>query len=105
MPISRRSILKGLGTAGASSLLATRAGAAEDEGLEIAGKAVEVGVTPVGPSIVRVSVVPIEGGRPQAIPADGSLVQLDWGSPILRLTSSAEPRVISCGDSRVTIRF
>src|ERR1700683_1937741 len=95
MPISRRVVLKGLGTAGATSFLATQAGAAEDEGLKIAGKAVEVSVTPVGPSIVRVSVVPIEGGRPQPIPSDGSLVQLDWGEPVLRLTSIAEPRAIA----------
>ena len=103
MPISRRIVLKGLGTAGQPHCSEPDVGAAEDEGLKVAGRAVEVSVTPIGPSIVRVSVVPIEGGRPQPIPADGSLVRLDWGEPILRLTSLAEPRVIACGDSRVTV--
>ena len=100
MPISRRIVLKSLGMA---SFLTARIGAAEDEGTKIAGRAVEVSVTPIGPSIVRISVAPIEGGRPQPIPADGSLVRLDWGAPILRLTSLAEPRVVDCGDSRVTV--
>ena len=103
MPISRRGILQGLGAAGATSLLPIQAGAAEDEGLKIAGKVVEVRVTPVGPSIVRVSVVAIEGDRLQPIQSDGSLVPLDWGSPILQLRSIAEPRTVACGDSRVTV--
>jgi hypothetical protein len=42
MPISRRIVLKRLGTA---SLLTARIGAAEDEGTKIAGRAVEVSVT------------------------------------------------------------
>ena len=100
MPISRRIILKSLGLA---SVLGGRSRAAEDEPLKIAGRVVEVSVTPIGTSIVRISVTPIEGGRPQPIPADGSLVRLDWGSPIFRLTTMAEPRVIACGDSRVTV--
>src|SRR5262249_12977432 len=100
MPISRRIILKSLGMA---SFLSARSGAAEDERLTIAGRPVEVSVTPIGPSIVRISLAPMEGGRAQPIPGDGSLVRLDWGAPILRLTSLAEPRVIACGDSRVTV--
>ena len=100
MPISRRIVLKSLG---AASFLPARIGAAEDERLKIAGRVVEVSVTPIGSSIIRISVAAIEGGRPQPIPADGSLVRLDWGSPILRLTSLAEPRVVACGGSRVTV--
>src|SRR5579864_1680741 len=100
MPISRRIVLKSLGTA---TFLSARIMAAEDERLKIAGREVEVSVTPIGPSMIRISVAPIEGGRPQPIPADGSLVRLEWGVPILRLTSLAEPRVIACGDSRVTV--
>src|SRR3954454_22970223 len=99
-PISRRIVLRGLGTA---SLLAARAEAAEAEPLAIAGMAVEVSVTPIGPSVVRITVAPIEDGRPRPIPADGSLVRLDWGEPALRLTSLPEPRAIACGDSRVTV--
>src|SRR5262245_28908289 len=98
MPISRRIVLKGLG---AASFLPARTRAAEDERLAIAGRAVEVSVTPIGPSTIRISAAPIEGGRPQPIPADGSLVRPDWGEPILRLASLAEPRVIACGDSKV----
>jgi alpha-glucosidase/alpha-D-xyloside xylohydrolase len=100
MLTSRRTILKSLGI---TSLLPARLRAAEDGRLRIAGKVVELSLTPIGQSIIRISVAPIEEGRPQPIPADGSLVRLDWGSPVLRLTSLAEPRQIACGGSRVTV--
>ena len=59
MPISRRIVLKSLG---AASFLPARIGAAEDERLKIAGRVVEVSVTPIGSSIIRISVAAIEGG-------------------------------------------
>ena len=49
------------------------------------------------------SVTPVQEGRPQPIPGDGSLVRLDWGEPVVRVTSLAEPRTVECGDARVTI--
>lgn len=100
MPISRETALRSLASA---SLLTARVGVAEDEGTRVGGRPVEVSVTPIGSSVIRISVVPIEGGHPQTIPGDGSLVRLDWGAPILRLTSLAEPRAADCGDSRVNI--
>jgi alpha-glucosidase (family GH31 glycosyl hydrolase) len=103
MPISRRTALKGLGAVGATALVGADAGAAQDGGLKVAGRPVEVSVTSVSPEIVRLSVVAIEDGRAQPIPSDGSLVKLDWGSPVLRLTSLAEARSVACGDSRVTV--
>ncbi len=104
MTISRRSALRGLGAAGPAAILggASRA-AAPAEGLEVAGRPVEVAISPVGPSIVRVGVVPLEGGRPAAIPPDGSLIRPDWGPPVLRLSSPAAPLGVACGDSRVTV--
>ncbi len=103
MPISRRMALKGLGTAGATTILGAQAGAAQDQGLKIAGRAVELSVSPVGPHIVRVSLVPIEDGRPQPIPSDGSLVQFEQGEPALRASTMAGPLSITFGDSRVTV--
>jgi alpha-glucosidase/alpha-D-xyloside xylohydrolase len=104
MPISRRTALKGLGAVGATTLVGSAdAKAAQDGGLKVAGRAVEVSVTSVSPQIVRVSVVAIEDGKPQPIPSDGSLVKLDWGAPVLKTTSLTEARTVVCGDSRVTV--
>ena len=68
MPISRSIAWKSLVTI---SVLAATVGAAEDQPLKIAGKAVEVSVTPVGSSIVRISVTPIEDERAQPLRPTG----------------------------------
>jgi alpha-glucosidase/alpha-D-xyloside xylohydrolase len=103
MPISRRVVLQGLGAAGPLTLLGAAPGAARAERLRVAGRDVELTVTAVGPSVVRVSVTPVEGDRPQPIPSDGSLVRDDWGAPVLRLTSLDEARTADCGEARVTV--
>ena len=75
MPISRRIVLKSLGMV--SFLEGPSRAAEEERGGEDRRKAVEVSVTPIGPSIVRISMAPIGGRRPQPIPADR---WLDYGS-------------------------
>jgi alpha-glucosidase/alpha-D-xyloside xylohydrolase len=103
MPISRRAALKGLGVAGTAPLLGAGTGIVEGAELRVAGRAVEVSVTPVGVEVARISIVPIEGDGSRAIPSDGSLVEQDWGAPSLRLTTLAEPHSAACGDLRVTV--
>ena len=100
MTIPRRVVLKGLGATGA--LLGPPLAAAGDEPLRIAGRDVEVAVTPIGERTVRISVVAVVG-RPEPIPDDGSLVKADWGSPVARLTSLPRERTIRCGDLRLTV--
>ena len=97
MPISRRTVLKGLGAAGAIPLRGASAVAVavEDPPLRVAGRPVEVTVTPIGLRIIRVSVIPTEDGRPQPIPDDGSLLRQDWGPPLVRLTAPGQTRSIS----------
>ena len=74
-----------------------------DAKLAIAGKPVELTVTPVGDHIVRVSIVPLEAGKPQPIPSTGALVDLKGGAPVVRVTELAEPRVVACGESEVSV--
>lgn len=72
MPISRRTVLKGLGSAGAIPLRSSSTVVVDDPPLRVAGRPVEVTVTPIGLRIIRVSVIPMEDGRPAPIPgADG----------------------------------
>jgi alpha-glucosidase/alpha-D-xyloside xylohydrolase len=104
MTITRRSALLGLG---ASSGLAIAAGSAQGgqaTALRVAGRPAELAVTPIDHRIVRISVVPLEAGRPQPIPSNGSLVRQDWGEPVLRLSAAGQHQSITReGDWRVTV--
>jgi alpha-glucosidase (family GH31 glycosyl hydrolase) len=101
MTISRRAALKGLGASGAATLLPSSSVRGADA-LMVAGRPVELQIGPVGDHIVRVSLVPIEAGRPQAIPSNGSLLEGITKDAVLRVTDLAEPRSVSCGQSRVS---
>ncbi len=98
MPISRRTVLKGLGASGAIPLLGATADAGADAPLRVAGRPVEVAVTPIDLRIIRVSVIPLEDGRPRPIPDDGSLVRQDWGPPLVRLTAPGQTESITRGE-------
>ena len=102
MTISRRAALKGLGCSGAASLLHPPSVRAADV-LTVAGRPVELQVAPVGDHIVRISLLPLEAGKPRAIPATGSLVEGTDNAPVLRVTDLAEPRSVACGQSRVSV--
>ncbi|HZW31579.1 MAG TPA: TIM-barrel domain-containing protein [Isosphaeraceae bacterium] len=98
MPLSRRAALKALGASGATPVLGSSADAGQPAALRVAGRPVEVAITPIDPHMVRVSVVGLKEGRLEPIPSDGSLVHQDWGSPLLRLTKHGETHAISRGD-------
>src|SRR5262249_12843353 len=99
MPVSRRMALRGLGLPGLTALRGALAEAGRDTTLRVAGRPIEVTVSPVGADIVRISLVSVEGNRAQSIPSDGSLVRTDWGPPVVRLRSLAETRTVSCGEA------
>jgi alpha-glucosidase/alpha-D-xyloside xylohydrolase len=96
--VSRRDVLKGLGSAGAGVIVGGHTLLAQDATIRVAGRPVEIAVSPVSAQTVRVSVVPIENGRPQPIPDDGSLVQQTWRPPSVRLTTLPRARSVRCGD-------
>jgi alpha-glucosidase/alpha-D-xyloside xylohydrolase len=64
---------------------------------------VEVVVTPVSASTVRVSIVPLENGRPQPIPDDGSLVRHTFGTPAARVAALPRPERVRAGNLVVTL--
>ncbi len=104
MKITRRSALKGLGGSGGLAILAGSVDAGQTAALRVAGRPVEVAVTPIDHRIVRISVVPFEGGRTQPISSDGSLVRQDWGEPIVRLNSPGQTQsIIRAGDWHLTL--
>ncbi len=102
MTISRRDALKGLGASGAVGLLGPAVGGALAD-IKIGGQAAELSITDWGGHIVRISLVPLEGGRPRAIPSDGSLVDPAGKAPVLRLSDLSEPKSVTCGEARVSV--
>jgi hypothetical protein len=96
--VSRRELLKRFGTAGAGAVMGAGVVSGQSEAIRVAGKAVEITLNSVSPRTVRISVVAVENGKPQAIPYDGSLVQQIFGMPCARLTTLSRPRSVRCGD-------
>jgi alpha-glucosidase/alpha-D-xyloside xylohydrolase len=99
MPVTRRTALKLLG-GGTASTLMNRAAAGEASLLQVAGKAVEVVVTHIGEHVVRVSIVPVDSGRLEPIPDDGSLARKDWNEPIARFSAAGST---THGHTKVTV--
>jgi alpha-glucosidase len=91
-PISRRAVLRGAATA-----LSAGAALAQDAPLELGRHPVEVTLTPVSRTTVRIMILGIENGQPQAIPADGALAREDWPSAAARIRNISGSRSVGCG--------
>src|SRR5262245_48534170 len=97
-PISRRDALKSLSSAGAGVLLNSRqAPLAQNLAIRVAGRPVEITVTSVSAQTARLSIAPIENGKPQPIPLDGSLAPQSWPKPVARLTTLASEQSVRAG--------
>ena len=83
--------------AAASATRLLPAAAAQND-IRIAGRPVEISITPATPHTARITVQVLEDGRPQPVVSDGALVKDDWGTPAARLRTLAEPRTVKCGD-------
>ncbi|MBS1855666.1 MAG: glycoside hydrolase family 31 protein [Acidobacteria bacterium] len=100
-PITRRDALRSVTAAGA--LFAPGKAFAQPKPIEIAGKAVEIGLTPVSRDTVRITIQPLENGRPVPVPRDGALSQEDFGRPAATLRTLAGARSVKCG--ALTVRL
>ncbi len=96
--LSRREVLKGVGSASVVALLDKRSSASREAAIRIAGQPVEIAVSRVSAVTARLSVTPIVDGRPQPLPHDGSLIQRTWSPPVARITSLTRERIVRCGD-------
>jgi len=102
--LSRRDALKQLGTAGAGVVLGAPAilsGQRTD--IRVAGRAVEIAVASLSPSTVRITVLPLEGGRAAAVPVDGALVREDLGRQLARGRSAGAVSTVKAGDLIVRV--
>ncbi len=100
--ISRREILKRLGRATAG--LALTGGVIRGQGADIivAGKPVEIAIASLSPATVRITVLPIEGGKPATTSDTGTIVADGVGRSIARGRRSGSLRSIKAGNLVVT---
>ena len=101
--IPRREALKRFGSASAGALISSRTLVAQDTPIRITGRPVEISVSSVSAHTVRISVIPLENGKPQPIPHDGSLVRQTWSPPSGRWTTLARAQSVRCGDLLVKL--
>jgi alpha-glucosidase/alpha-D-xyloside xylohydrolase len=73
-PITRRRALTQLGAAGAGLVLARSVIRGQGTPIVVGGREVEISVTSLGPSTVRVTLHPLSRGRAVPVPDDGALV-------------------------------
>src|SRR5262249_15985371 len=98
-PISRRDALKSLGCASAGALLDVQQTAlAQNAAIQVTGRPVEISLASVSAQTARLSITPIENGKPQPIPSDGSLVEQSWPAPVAKITTLPRERSVRCGD-------
>ena len=91
-PISRRDALKHLGVVGAGLALhgTTLRGRFQD--IVVAGQPVELTVASLSPSTVRLTLRPLQGGRPDPVPFTGALAEDDPGDAVARGRDGARVR-------------
>jgi len=94
-----------LQVAGAALLGKAALSAQAGDELTIDGKQVELTVTPVSATTVRISMLPLDAasGKVIPLPADGALAREDMGSPAARLRFLGVDRSVRCGDLKVTL--
>src|SRR5213592_1121679 len=96
--VSRRQLLKRLGAAGSVSLVTSRSASSWDPAILVTGRPVEIAVSQVSAETVRIIVLPIEDGRVQPVPQDGSLVHPAWNPPRARLRRLVREERVQCGN-------
>ncbi|MBS1808377.1 MAG: glycoside hydrolase, partial [Acidobacteria bacterium] len=100
--ISRRDALQRFTAAGAGALLATPL-IAQETSLRVTGRAVELALTPISTQTIRLTIAPLENGKAQPVPMDGSLTLSNSLKPTTRLTTLARERSVRCGSLKVTL--
>jgi alpha-glucosidase (family GH31 glycosyl hydrolase) len=101
----RREILKQMAVASTAALLPAGArGAAEIAAggagapTSIAGRECEIQIASVSSSTMRLSILPIEGGRVIAVRGNGSLVRESWGEPMAKWRGDAAGKTVKSGN-------
>ena len=93
---NRRQALKTLAAATGATLLPARV-------LGQGRPKTEVQITTISPHTFRLTILPLENGKPLQVSYDGSLVRTDWGAPHATVREITEARTIESGDFNIAI--
>ncbi|HEV2488936.1 MAG TPA: TIM-barrel domain-containing protein [Candidatus Acidoferrales bacterium] len=99
---NRRQVLKGMGAACATCLLQGEDNSSKHS-LRVAGRNVEVQVSPVSEHAFRLSFLPLTDGQVPEIPKDGSLVRHSWGAPVAKFQDAVQRKIIQCGEFSISV--
>ncbi|HEX8764572.1 MAG TPA: TIM-barrel domain-containing protein [Candidatus Acidoferrum sp.] len=99
----RRDILKGVSAICATSFLRASKIEAAPQNLQVAGRDVEIQVSTVSAHSFRLAVLPIEGGQPQSVRGNGSLVQSSWGPPLAKFAGAERERAVQAGELSIKL--
>ncbi len=102
--LSRRDLLKQVGTVGAAAVAGAGRVAGQAGPLAVGGVPVEIAASSVSARTVRVVVTARPGSSVPLAPDDGSLVERAWPEPGLRVVDAGGPRRLSIGDLAVEVR-
>ncbi len=102
-PISRRDVLKRLGAAGAGLAITGTRLRGFPADIVVAGRPVELEVASLSARTVRLTLRPIESGRPATLPFTGALAKDDEGSTVASGRDDAAFAHVRAGD--LVVRF
>ena len=101
---TRRDVLKQLGVAGAGLALTPIVIRGQGTPLSAGGVPVEIAISSLSSSTVRITVQPIADGQPEAIFNDGVLVQSEWGKPVARARVTTPLDAVKAGSMTVHVK-
>jgi alpha-glucosidase (family GH31 glycosyl hydrolase) len=99
MTISRRNWIQAAGAA----VLARGQAEADDQLLKVAGRDVEIQLVPVSACAFRISVVPVQAGKPAVVPSDGSLVERFGSARGAKLRRAVREQTVKMGAVQVKV--
>jgi len=99
--ITRRGMLKKF-AAGSGTLVGQGLVFSQETPIQIAGRPVEIALTPVSSQTARITIQAIENGHVQALPIDGALVK-ENGAAGRALRTLVHSRTVKCGELTVKV--
>lgn len=99
MAISRRNWIQAAGAA----VLARGRVRADEQVLQVAGRVVEIQIVPVSGFTFRLSVLPLQDGKPIEPATDGSLEERSWAAPVVKLRGVVREQTVKLGAVQVKV--
>ncbi len=94
-PLSRRRMVQQLGAAGAALLAPVTTSAAASD--------IEIQIAPVSPHTFRLTIFPLENGKPAPLRDDGILVSTAMKAPTVKFSGAFRAQTVKAGDLKIQV--